>query len=90
MAPLLSHQTASSVVASRTMNLSLGERPVWTPVSASKRAAFGDLRFAAHERLLVEGWRLEIPENPFEVAEADGFSALSLLKTPIVSTEDFS
>jgi hypothetical protein len=34
MAPLLSHQTAPSVVASRTTNLSFGERPVWIPVSA--------------------------------------------------------
>ena len=46
------------------------------PRLGQKRAAFGDLRFAAHERLLVEGWRLQIPENLFEVAEADGFSAL--------------
>ena len=35
IAALLSHQTSFSVLASRTTNLSRGERPVWTPVSAA-------------------------------------------------------
>src|SRR5262245_3758531 len=39
MGLLLSHQMAPSVVASRTMNLSCTERPVWTPVSTDRAPA---------------------------------------------------
>ena len=74
--PLLSHQTASSVVASRTTNLSLGERPVWTPVSARSAPPWMSLVSPRIEGLLVEGGRLEVPENALEIAEAEGLGAL--------------
>ena len=54
MALLLSHQIVASVVASRTMNLSLAERPVCCPVVTCKRPVGGNLAFAALDRCLVK------------------------------------
>ena len=49
---LLSHQIVLSVSASRTMNLSLAERPVCLPVRDDQRAVLGEHALAAADRLL--------------------------------------
>ena len=46
IALLLSHQTAFSVVASRTVYLSCAERPVWAPVSTANAPVDAKLAFA--------------------------------------------
>ena len=60
IALLLSHQTCGSVLSSRTTNLSLGERPVCWPVSATRAPCDGQPGLAAADRLLAEAAGAEI------------------------------
>ena len=66
---------AARSAASRTMNLSLGERPVWRPVSGDQRAVGAEPRLAAARSPLVELRPAEIVADDARGSETHGADA---------------
>ncbi len=56
--------------------MSLGERPVWMPVSARSAPPWASCASPAGERLLVERRRFEVPVDALEIAEAEWLGAM--------------
>ena len=65
------HHTVFSVVASRTVNLSFGERPVCVPVSAVSAPSEVIVASPAAKRKLIKRGRAEIPLDLFEFFETE-------------------
>ena len=80
--PFFSHQMVFSVCSSQTTNLSLGLRPVWTPVCGAQRAPLHDVAFMIGERMLVERGRGQVPVDRREAGQAELVGAMGAVAQP--------